>query len=64
MNATSYSIGGFISGFGGLAGIAGSSPITAFGLLNTPMILARCENGFSYSSFFAASISFLATVLG
>ena len=64
LNATSCSIGGFISDFGYRAGIRTSSPQTYLSLLKTPISFARYEKGFSYSSFLASNNSFMASFLG
>lgn len=64
LNATSYTIAGAVGSFCLRGGTIGSSPITSLGLLKPPQVLARYENGFSYSLDFNTSISLRATFLG
>jgi hypothetical protein len=64
LKANSYSIGGFNGVIVFSAGNATSLPKTSFTLLNPPHVLARYEKGFSCSSFFASSISLVATFFG
>jgi hypothetical protein len=66
LNATSCSIGGFISAFGAFLGMSVRMSYVSLSGAKTPFLkfFARCENGFSCSRALPASNSFFATVYG